>query len=235
MSTLLIVDDEQTLLNLVATHLCNNHYQVVTATTGFEALKIAYQSRPDLAILDIKLPDLNGIKLCRRLRDITDIPILMLTAVADEKMVVKALDAGADDYIVKPFGMGELLVRVKACLRRVQVKSQTRATLVTVGDITIDFPRRQVSVKGEPVMLTPTEFNLLTCLAEHQGEVISYRGLLQEVWGPDHLDQVEYLRTYIGHLRKKIEPDTTEPRILLNKRGVGYYLAATSDMCEAVP
>ena len=226
MTTILVVDDERELLDLVAAQLRKHGYTVVTAGNGADALKVAFQTQPDLAILDIMMPGINGLDMCRRLREMSEMPIIMLTALSEESMVVQALDEGADDYVTKPFGFEEFLARVKASLRRAQMTGASRNPVVIAGHLTIDIPRRQVLVEGESVDLTPTEFNLLACLAKRQGEIITHRAILHEVWGPEYVDQLEYLRIYVGHLRKKIESDPAEPRILLNQRGVGYYLAA---------
>jgi two-component system, OmpR family, KDP operon response regulator KdpE len=226
MTTILVVDDEKELLDLVASQLRKHGYTVVTAGNGMDALKLAFQTQPDLAVLDIMMPGLDGLTMCRRLREMSEMPIIMLTALSDENMVVQALDEGADDYVTKPFGFDEFLARVKASLRRAQMGGGARSPVTVAGNVAIDIPRRQVLVDGETVDLTPTEFNLLACLAKRQGEVITHRAILHEVWGPEYVDQLEYLRIYVGHLRKKIESDPGDPRILLNQRGIGYYLAA---------
>ncbi len=226
MTTILVVDDEKELLDLVAAQLRKHGYTVVTAGNGADALKVAFQTQPDLAVLDIMMPGINGLAMCRRLREMSEMPIIMLTALSEESTVVQALDEGADDYVTKPFGFEEFLARVKASLRRAQMTGVSRNPVITAGHVAIDIPRRQVLVDGESVDLTPTEFNLLACLAKRQGEIITHQAILHEVWGPEYVDQLEYLRIYVGHLRRKIEADPAEPRILLNQRGVGYYLAA---------
>lgn len=225
MTTILVVDNEVELLDLVAQQLRKNNYNVITATNGADALKLAFQTQPDLAVLDIMMPGLDGLTMCRRLRELTEIPIIMLTALSEERMVVKALEEGADDYITKPFGGEEFLARIRASLRRARMTGRSRTPIVVVDNVLIDLIRRQVSVAGEVVEMTPTEFNLLACLAKRQGEVVPHRTILYEVWGSEYVDQLEYLRIYVGHLRKKIEEDPRTPRILLNQRGVGYYLA----------
>jgi two-component system KDP operon response regulator KdpE len=227
MTTILVVDNEVELLDLVAQQLRKSNYNVITATNGADALKLAFQTQPDLAILDIMMPGLDGLTMCRRLRELTEIPIIMLTALSEEKMVVQALEDGADDYITKPFGGEEFLARIRASLRRSRMSGRSRTAIIMIDNVVIDLARRQVSVAGEVIDMTPTEFNLLSCLAKRQGEVVSHRTILHEVWGPEYVDQLEYLRIYIGHLRKKIEADPRSPRILMNQRGVGYYLAAS--------
>jgi two-component system, OmpR family, KDP operon response regulator KdpE len=225
MTTILVVDNEIELLDLVAQQLRKNNYTVITATNGAEALKLAFQTQPDLAVLDIMMPGLDGLTMCRRLRELTEIPIIMLTALSEEKMVVQALEEGADDYITKPFGGEEFVARIRASLRRSRMTGLSRSPVIAIDNVIINLARRQVLVAGEVIELTPTEFNLLACLAKRQGEVVSHRTILYEVWGSEYVDQLEYLRIYIGHLRKKIEADPKSPRILMNQRGVGYYLA----------
>ncbi len=225
MEKILVVDDDQDLLKLVVTGLQEEGYQVLTATNAQEALRVAYREHPDLVILDIMLPGtLDGIDVCRRLRELTDIPIIMLTAMSREKDVVRGLSAGADDYVTKPFGMAELLARVQACLRRKASTTEERKTTIVVGDLTIDLARHKVMVRGQPVDLTPTEFRLLAYLARHKGYVIHHERLLTEVWGPEYRDQLDYLRLYISYLRRKIEEDPANPQLIKTERGVGYYL-----------
>lgn len=224
MTRILVVDDDQDLLKLVATGLREEGYTVLTAADAHQALKLAYQEHPDLVILDIMLPGMDGIEVCRRLRELTDVPIIMLTAMSREQDVVRGLAAGADDYVTKPFGMAELLARVQACLRRKAGAPDERKTTITVGDMTIDLARHKVIVRGEPVDLTPTEFRLLSYLARHKGYVIHHERLLTEVWGPEYRDQLDYLRLYISYLRRKIEKDPSNPEIIKTERGVGYYL-----------
>ncbi len=225
MEKILVVDDDKDLLKLVATGLEEEGYEVLTATSAQEALRTAYREHPDLVILDIMLPgSIDGIEVCRRLRELTDIPIIMLTAMSREKDVVRGLSAGADDYVTKPFGMAELLARVQACLRRKASTSEERKTTIVVGDLTIDLARHKVMVRGQPVDLTPTEFRLLAYLARHKGYVIHHERLLTEVWGPEYRDQLDYLRLYISYLRRKIEEDPAKPQIIKTERGVGYYL-----------
>ena len=227
MATILVVDDELPLLALVSSYLQRNGYQVVTATRGAEALKLAYQLQPDLGLLDVLIPEMDGVTLCRRLRAMTNMPIIMLTALDAEPRGVEALEAGADDYITKPFGCEELLARIKAAMRRGGLGKRERPEVVIAGDVMIFLARREVTVAGQVVALTSTEFNLLACLAKEQGQVVPHRKLLQEVWGAEYIDQLAYLSVYIRHLRRKIETDPAHPRILLTRRGAGYSLAET--------
>ncbi|MEZ4640003.1 MAG: response regulator transcription factor [Caldilineaceae bacterium] len=205
MTTILVVDDEKDLLDLVASQLRKHGYNVITAGNGMDALKLAFQMQPDLAILDIMMPGLDGLTMCRRLREMSEMPIIMLTALSEESLVVQALNEGADDYVTKPFGFDEFLARVKASLRRAQMSGGSRSTVIVAGNVVIDLPRRQVLVNGEAVDLTPTEFSLLACLAKRQGEVMSHRAILHEVWGPEYVDQLEYLRIILVICAKRLK------------------------------
>lgn len=221
---ILVVDDDRDLLKLVADGLSQEGYHVLTATDAREALRIAYREHPDLIVLDIMLPGMDGIETCRRLRELTEVPIIMLTAMSREKDVVRGLSAGADDYVTKPFGMAELVARVRACLRRKAGDAGRRSSVIVAGELVVDLARHRVTVRNEPVELTPTEFRLLAYLARHRGYVIHHERLLTEVWGPEYRDQLDYLRLYISYLRRKIEEDPSKPQLIKTERGVGYYL-----------
>ena len=177
--------------------------------------------------LDVLITEMDGVTLCRSLSAMTNMPIIMLTALDAEPRVVEALEAGADDYITKPFGCEELLARIKAAMRRGGLGKRERPEVVIAGDVMIFLARREVTVAGQVVALTSTEFNLLACLAKEQGQVVPHRKLLQEVWGAEYIDQLAYLSVYIRHLRRKIEADPAHPCILLTRRGAGYSLAET--------
>jgi two-component system KDP operon response regulator KdpE len=222
---ILVVDDDRTLLELLKAHLQRHDYDVVVAEDGAAALRMAYQSHPDLIILDIMMPEISGIEVCKRLREMSNTPIIMLTALSQENYVIKALDAGADDYVRKPYTIGELLARIKVQFRTDKhiTENEPPAQLVA-GDILIDLPKRKVSVRGTPVDLTPTEYDLLVFMARHHDEVLTHERLLREGWGPEYIDQLDYLRLYIRYLRNKIEANPSQPEIIKTERGIGYYM-----------
>ncbi len=224
---ILIVDDDAALVKVLSLSLEREGFEVVAALSGAEALRKAYESRPDLVILDIMMPHMDGWTTCRRLREIADMPIIMLTAKGDESDIVRGLDLGADDYITKPCSSEELKARIRALLRRVQSteKTEWQATYDD-GWLMIDLSRQQVNVNGEPVDLTPTEFRLLSCLVQRNGQVVPHRELLTEVWGPEYSDQVSYLSVYVRYLRQKIEQNPSQPAYILTKWGMGYRFAA---------
>lgn len=219
-ATILVVDDEAQIRRVIRTALTSHGYSILEARTGEEALENIRAARVDLVLLDVNMPGMNGLETCREIRNSSDVPIIMLTVRNSERDKVRALDAGADDYVVKPFGMEELLARIRAALRRVP-STEAPAAVVT-EEITIDFERRRLTVRGQPVRLTPKEFDLLRHLAQNQGKPISHRRLLQAVWGPDYGDETEYLRVFINQLRKKIEPDPRRPRYIRTDPWVGY-------------
>jgi two-component system KDP operon response regulator KdpE len=198
----------------------------VEATTGEQALVEAATRAPDLVLLDLGLPDLDGVEVARRLREWSAVPIVVLSARGQENDKILALDAGADDYLTKPFGTGELLARMRVALRHAdRVAAGLGDSAVETGDLRVDLAARRVLVRGVEVRLTRTEFNLLAALAKHAGKVLTHRQLLQEVWGPGSTGQSHYLRVYMGQLRHKIEQDAARPRYLLTETGVGYRLA----------
>lgn len=217
----LIVDDEPETLKYVGANLKIRGYDVVTAADGGEALQRADEDVFDLMLLDITMPGPDGFAVCQAVRQRSTVPIIMLTARGQEKDKVKALDLGADDYITKPFGIDELLARVRSVLRRSQQDTSTAETL-NVGDLTINFVQRRVTRSGQDIKLTPTEYQLLVQLARSAGKVLSHAILLQRVWGPEYGEESDYLWAYVRRLRRKIEEDPDHPRYLLTEPGVGY-------------
>jgi two-component system KDP operon response regulator KdpE len=196
---------------------------VVVASQGIEALEIFNSQNIDLVILDIMMPRMDGLETTSRIREISTVPIIILTALGEEADKIQAFDLGADDYLTKPFGVGELLARVKAVLRRSRwSETIVRPGKLQQGDVSVDLERHEVIVVNENIELTPTEFNLLVYLMENSGKVLSHRMILQNVWGPEYGEEHEYLRVYIGHLRQKIETDPGKPEYIITKRGIGY-------------
>jgi two-component system KDP operon response regulator KdpE len=218
--TILIVDDEPQIRRVMLTTLSSHGYTVVEAKSGEEALNLIRADRPDLIILDVNLPGISGLETCREIRASSEVPIIMLTVRNSERDKVQALDAGADDYVVKPFGVEELMARIRAALRRATPGESIPA--FAGEDLTIDFEKRAVTVKGNPVKLTPKEFELLRQLVANTGKSQAHRRLLQAVWGPDYGDENEYLRVFINQLRKKIEPDPSHPRYIHTEPWIGY-------------
>lgn len=222
---ILIVDDEPQIRRVMRTTLVARGYMVSTARNGEEALERVREERFDLILLDINMPGIGGMETCRTLRSQSDIPILVLSIRNAEKEKVEALDAGADDYVTKPFSMPELLARIRAALRRAPLVSSTTPDLLTLGQTVINFAARRVTVNGTDVRLTPKEFDLLRYFAGNPDMAIPHTKLLQAVWGPDYGEEVEYLRVFINQLRKKIEPDPSHPAYLLTEPWVGYRLS----------
>jgi two-component system, OmpR family, KDP operon response regulator KdpE len=220
MTRVLVVDDEPTLVRALAINLRARSYQVTTAATGREALKLAAQHPPDVVILDLGLPDMDGTEVIAGLRGWTQVPIVVLSARDRQDAKVNALDAGADDFIVKPFGMDELLARLRAALRRAAPVSAE--PVVVTDDFTVDLAAKRVSTASGEVKLTPTEWHLLEVLVRHADQNVEHQTLLQEVWGPAYTNQANYLRVYIAALRRKLEPDPGDPRYLLTASGLGY-------------
>jgi two-component system, OmpR family, KDP operon response regulator KdpE len=221
---ILIVDDAQQVRRVLRTALSAEGYTIFEAGTGEEALESVRQSTPDAILLDVNMPGIGGLETCREIRRMMDIPILMLTVRNAERDKVMALDAGADDYVVKPFSMAELLARIRAALRR--RLPQEKVTSFSTKDFAVDFETRQVTVQGRDVHLTPKEFELLRHLISNAGKPITHRRLLQAVWGPDYGDEPEYLRVMINQLRKKIESDPGRPKLILTEPWVGYRFQA---------
>ena len=218
---ILVVDDEPQILRALTTSLRGAGYDVVQAATGGEALSVVAVRPPDAVVLDLILPDISGIDVCRQIRAHSEIPIVVLSAVGEERTKVDALDAGADDYVTKPFGLDELTARLRAVLRRVPAVSEP---VIAIGGLEIDLDAQAVRLDGEPVQLTRTEFQLLRVFAEHRGKLLTHRMILQRVWGPSYQVESHYLHVYISRLRQKIEPDPARPRYLITEPGAGYRL-----------
>jgi two-component system KDP operon response regulator KdpE len=222
---ILIIEDELQIRRFLRTALTDHGYGLLEANTGQEGIDKAAQFQPDAIILDLGLPDIDGIEVLRRIRNWSAVPVVILTARGQEQEKIALLDAGADDYLTKPFGIGELLARLRAALRRTAGPRPSEAPVVTIGDLVrVDLVRRQVFYEGAEVHLTPIEYKLLAALVRNLGRVVTQRQLLQEVWGPEYIDATHYLRIYMQHLRHKLERDPARPRYLITEPGVGYRL-----------
>jgi two-component system KDP operon response regulator KdpE len=220
---ILVVDDEISIIKFLRANLESKGYKVLTAINGVEALETIEMELPDLIILDIMMPKMDGFEVCQRLREWSQIPIIMLSALGDEQDKVKCLDLGADDYMTKPFGKDELLSRVKAVMRRTEAKTAVTAQpSFTSGDLEINFIERRVTTAGREVKLTPTEYNLLQELVLNANKVLTHSMLLGRVWGPEYGEEKEYLRVFIGRLRKLLESDPENPKHIVTVPGVGY-------------
>ncbi|MCX5514123.1 DNA-binding response regulator [Kaistia algarum] len=217
----LVVDDEPAIHRFMAPALAANGYEALRADTGAEALALAASRQPDLIILDLGLPDMDGKEVIRRLREWSPTPVIVLSARDRDAEKIEALDLGADDFVNKPFSMGELMARLRAALRH-RMKEKGETPLLRLADIEIDLPRHRVTRGGEEVKLTPKEFDLLAFLARHTGKVVTHRQILREVWGPAHEYDTQYLRVYVGQLRAKLEPDPANPVLVVTEPGVGY-------------
>jgi DNA-binding response OmpR family regulator len=221
----LVADDDPLIQRLVRTHLDRAGFRVLSALDGDEAIDVAAAEQPDLIVLDLMLPKLDGFEVCKRIREFSLVPVVMLTARGEQVDKLRGFEAGADDYLTKPFAPAELVARVRAVLRRTEQGGSTSApAIVRCGALTIDFVRRRVLVKDEMVKLTPTEFQLLQQLALNAGKVLSHAELLTKVWGPEYRDDRDYLWAYVRHLRRKLEPDPDQPRHILSEPGYGYVL-----------
>jgi two-component system, OmpR family, KDP operon response regulator KdpE len=219
---ILVIDDEPQIVRALKTILTQNGYRVSTASRGEEGLDLAAVTPPNVVILDLRLPDISGLEVTRRLREWTQVPILVLSVREGEQDKVAVLDAGADDYLTKPFGIEELLARVRVALRHATQAQGSAEAVVQVGDVTIDLSRHVVTRSGEEVRLTPTEYDLLAYLAVNAGRVLTHSSILQHVWGSAESNNVEYLRVYMMQLRKKLEDDPRHPRVLITEPGIGY-------------
>lgn len=225
---ILVVDDEPHMVRLVEANLQAAGYKVVSATDGHTALAMMERELPNLIILDIMLPGVDGYEVCRRIREYSTVPILMLTARSSEIDLLRGFDVGADDYLVKPFSVNELLVRVRAILKRSKFAQEIiQHPPLVVGDLTIDFAHRRVTVHGTEVKLSPTEYNLLTKLALNANRVILHQDLLRDIWGPEYRTETEYLRVYVHYLRRKIEDDPAHPKRIITHPGVGYMFCTS--------
>lgn len=221
---ILIADDEPQITRVLRTGLTTRGYDVRVAADGESALDTFNDWHPDLVVTDLAMPNMGGLDLCKRLRLVSQVPIIVLSVKGEEKTKVEALDAGADDFITKPFSMEELLARVRATLRRAPAPSTADAdlTVLEAGDFSLDIDTRKVIVLGKEIHLTPKEFDLLAHLMRHAGKVLTHRKLLTAIWGANYAEQTEYLRVFIGQLRKKIEPDPASPRYILTEPWIGY-------------
>ena len=238
--TILIVDDEKMILNLLSCNLIKEGYNVIEATDGIEAISIAQEKRPDLILLDVMIPKLDGLSVCKRIKNMMNVPILMVTARDEELDKILGLELGADDYITKPFSIRELLARVKANLRKAEIIIETeqpkelekeevpdikRNNIIKVGVLTLDLDRFEVMINNRVIDLTLREFEVLKFLAEDPGQVITREVLLEKVWGYEYYGDIRTVDVTVRRIREKIERDTSNPKILITKRGVGYYLA----------
>ena len=227
-TTIAVIDDDTRLLRFVRANLEAENYHVCTAEDAEPALELVAREMPDLIILDIMLPGGDGYDLCQRIREFSSVPVLMLTAKIEEQDKVKGLRLGADDYLTKPFGIQELLARVEALLRRAKATETPKTSYTfTAGDLIIDFSRRRVTVRGKEVAFSPTEYRLLCELANNAGRVMLHEELLTRVWGAEYRDELEYLRAYVRHLRRKIEKEASRPEYILSRPGIGYMLVTS--------
>jgi two-component system KDP operon response regulator KdpE len=229
---ILVVDDDPAQLRLVDQVLTSHGYSVVKAGSGEEGIRLVYESKPDLVVLDVLMLGIDGWQTCRCIREGSDVPIIMLTGKRNsEDDVVRGLECGADEYLTKPVGNRELLARVRAALRRAEKPSTNhhkKNTVFTNEYLTVDVAERKVTVNGEKLKLTPREFRLLALLVENAGRILSHQQLLENVWGWEYIDDVDYIRIYISHLRQKIESDPSQPRYILTEPGVGYYFCGSN-------
>lgn len=230
---LLVIEDDATLNQLLTKTLERKGFEVLSAMHGKQGLRLAYQSHPDLVILDVMMPEIDGWQVCERLREVSDVPIILLTAKVSQDDVLRGLELGADDYIKKPFNLGELELRIKAILRRTNAEQQEFASFYEDSTLRINLDRRQILRRGEPVHLTPTEFRLLSYLVRNKGHVVPREELLTEVWGPEYVDDTSCLSLYIRYLRSKLEDDPGDPKYIRTEWGVGYRFVPAET--EATP
>ena len=224
-TTILLVDDDVLLSKTFQLILIDMGFQVEMAHNGVEGLKKAYSLQPDVILLDVMMPDMDGWETCQRFKEMCDVPIIMLTAIDSQENVIKGLDLGADDYIVKTVTAEELGARIRAVLRRAprsNVSAGKQKPIITQDNLVIDFDRHEVTVDNERIDLSPTEFRLLSVLARHKGRVLPHDFLLTQVWGPEYIGEIDYLRLYISYLRRKLEKDPSNPSLIYNEWGVGY-------------
>ncbi len=219
---ILIVDDEPQIARVLRTGLMAHGYETQVAPDGLLALEIFNDWHPDLVVTDLAMPNMSGLELCKKIREFSTVPIIVLSVRGEEKTKVQALDAGADDYITKPFGIDELLARIRAVQRRSGSENTENSSVISSGDFEIDLDARRVNVRGEEIHLTPKEYDLLLYFIKHPGKVLTQRTLLGAVWGGNYTEQAEYLRVFVGQLRKKIEPDPSVPRYITTEPWVGY-------------
>ena len=224
---ILIIDDEPQILRALKTILLANHFQVATATTGEQGLALAALQPPEVIILDLSLPDMDGIQVCEQIREWSRVPIIVLSVRDHEKDKVAALDKGADDYLTKPFGIEELLARIRVALRHADQNLGAKKSMIKAGSVTIDLVKHLVTRGNDEIRLTATEFKLLSYFAAHSDRVLTQQAILNHVWGFVELDHVEYLRVYIGQLRKKLETNADDPQIIVTEPGIGYRFKST--------
>jgi two-component system, OmpR family, KDP operon response regulator KdpE len=229
---ILVVDDEPQIRRSLQVNLEQSGYAVETVETGESALSSFLNRRPDVVILDLIMPGMGGVEVVRRIRQSSSVPIIVLSAMGEEARKVEALELGADDYMTKPFGMDELFARIRSLLRRAAGAHSSQPVFIA-GNLCVNFDRREVTLDRKQVKLTPTEYDLLKYMIEHAGKVLTHRMLLQEVWGQAYVDQAQYLRVFIGQLRKKLEKDPTRPRFILTDSGVGYRFSIEGDAPSA--
>jgi len=222
---ILVVDDEQQITLVLRSGLTKHGFDVRVAGEGESALELFHMWTPDLVLTDLSMPNMSGLELCRRLRAISSVPIIVLSVKGDESVKIEALDAGADDYVTKPFSVGELLARVRAALRRSPAPASELDTIIEEEDFRVDLETRDVRVGGKEIRLSPKEFDLLVYFLRHPGKVLTHRTLLATIWGGNYVEQTEYLRVFIRHLRKKIEPNPARPRYILTEPWIGYRFA----------
>jgi len=220
--TVLVVEDEPQIRRFVRSTLEESEFRVIEAATANEGLHAAAQQRPTLLLLDLGLPDRDGVELIRELRQWSNVPIIILSARSSEAEKIVALDAGADDYLTKPFGVGELLARVRAAARRAGRAAGDSSAIVKFGDVSVNHLSHAIERKGSIVHLTPLEYRLLVLLIRSEGKVLTHRQMLREIWGPEHVESSPYLRVYVGNLRRKLEADPARPRHILTETGIGY-------------
>lgn len=229
---ILVVDDEPGQIRLASQLLTAGGYTVLKANSGQEAVRLVYDSKPDLVLLDVMMPEIDGWQTCRLIREVSEVPVIMLTGKRNsEDDIVRGLECGADEYLAKPVGNRELLARVKAALRRAEkpsYKKENKKTVFTSDYLTIDVAERKVIANGQRLKLTPREFRLLALLVENADHIMSHQQVLEHVWGWEYIDDVDYVRIYVSHLRQKIEPDPSTPKYILTEPGVGYYFRSVS-------
>jgi two-component system KDP operon response regulator KdpE len=231
----LLVEDDVEFLNLTRTWLENAGYEIFTAGDGMEGLRRVYSSRPDLVILDANIPKMDGWEVCRRIRDMSDIPVLMVTVNGQKADRLKGFTLGADDYLTKPVDFHELIARVQAILRRVRPMSpEEKPPTFSNGDVEIDWGSRRVWVRGSRIKLSPTEFKIMSCLVKNRGWIVTHEQLLEKAWGPNYIGDKSFVKLYIRYLRQKIEEDPHKPQIIMTERGVGYYYAMQNEEAEKI-
>ncbi len=227
---ILLIEDDVEFLNLTRTWLHNAGFEVFTAGDGVEGMRRVYSSRPDIVVLDANIPKMDGWEVCRRIRDMSDIPVLMVTVNGQKSDKLKGFTLGADDYLPKPVDFHELIARVQAILRRTRTNTRdNKPSTFNNGDIEVDWGSRQVWVRGERVKLSPTEFKIMSCLIKSRGWIVTHEQLLEKAWGPNYIGDKSFVKLYIRYLRQKIEQDPHKPQIIMTERGVGYYFAMQNE------